>query len=199
MSFQCHDPALRTDITFAGASIHVGLACFSSPTVGAGRFDTYAESVSARTSLALPEGQTATPPACCEFPLPHPGKFAGSRHSAHYPMADRFDPTRSQYSPPRDRDRIDLRELRREGSSQLHWRLPNLSGHAADGTGLAHVSPAAYRLTLGGLFRPHPGWRIALSVRGADRRNLVLRFRSLARSEERRVGKECRSRWSPYH
>src|SRR3712207_8001841 len=24
-------------------------------------------------------------------------------------------------------------------------------------------------------------------------------FESLARSEERRVGKECRSRWSPYH
>src|ERR1035438_9987695 len=24
-------------------------------------------------------------------------------------------------------------------------------------------------------------------------------FRSLGRSEERRVGKECRSRWSPYH
>ena len=24
-------------------------------------------------------------------------------------------------------------------------------------------------------------------------------FRSLVRSEERRVGKECRSRWSPYH
>ena len=24
-------------------------------------------------------------------------------------------------------------------------------------------------------------------------------FRSLCRSEERRVGKECRSRWSPYH
>src|SRR6267143_1401154 len=156
MSFQCHGPGLRTDITFAGASIHVGLACFSSPTVGAGRFDTYAESVSARTSLALPEGQTATPPACCKFSLPHPGKFAGSRHSAHYPMADRFDPTRSQYSPPRDRDRVYLRELRREGSSQLHWRLSNLSGHAAHGTGLAHVSPAAYRLTLGGLFRPHP-------------------------------------------
>src|SRR5882762_5044113 len=180
MSFQCHGPGLRTDITFAGASIHVGLACFSSPTVGAGRFDTYAESVSARTSLALPEGQTATPPACCEFFLPHPGKFAGSRHSAHYPMADRFDPSRSQYSPPRDRDRVYLRELRREGSSQLHWRLSNLSGHAAHGTGLAQVSPAAYRLTLGGLFRPHSGWRIDLSVRGANRRNLVLWFRSLA-------------------
>ena len=25
------------------------------------------------------------------------------------------------------------------------------------------------------------------------------RLRDLARSEERRVGKECRSRWSPYH
>ena len=24
-------------------------------------------------------------------------------------------------------------------------------------------------------------------------------LRSLSRSEERRVGKECRSRWSPYH
>ena len=24
-------------------------------------------------------------------------------------------------------------------------------------------------------------------------------FKASARSEERRVGKECRSRWSPYH
>ena len=28
---------------------------------------------------------------------------------------------------------------------------------------------------------------------------LTSTFRSLLRSEERRVGKECRSRWSPYH
>src|SRR2546430_4099197 len=28
---------------------------------------------------------------------------------------------------------------------------------------------------------------------------LVFPARSVARSEERRVGKECRSRWSPYH
>ena len=27
----------------------------------------------------------------------------------------------------------------------------------------------------------------------------VLNFASVNRSEERRVGKECRSRWSPYH
>ena len=27
----------------------------------------------------------------------------------------------------------------------------------------------------------------------------ILSFSSIERSEERRVGKECRSRWSPYH
>ena len=27
----------------------------------------------------------------------------------------------------------------------------------------------------------------------------ISQFQALARSEERRVGKECRSRWSPYH
>ena len=34
-------------------------------------------------------------------------------------------------------------------------------------------------------------WRVGFEVYEADR--FVLR------SEERRVGKECRSRWSPYH
>ena len=29
--------------------------------------------------------------------------------------------------------------------------------------------------------------------------NTALGFLALWRSEERRVGKECRSRWSPYH
>ena len=28
---------------------------------------------------------------------------------------------------------------------------------------------------------------------------MLANLRGLARSEERRVGKECRSRWSPYH
>ena len=35
------------------------------------------------------------------------------------------------------------------------------------------------------------------AYRGNDRPETVLR--GTARSEERRVGKECRSRWSPYH
>src|SRR5437660_8463688 len=30
-------------------------------------------------------------------------------------------------------------------------------------------------------------------------RRTIPRFRRQSRSEERRVGKECRSRWSPYH
>src|SRR2546427_13053544 len=39
-------------------------------------------------------------------------------------------------------------------------------------------------------------------VNKVDSRTLLLRRRSMlsgGRSEERRVGKECRSRWSPYH
>src|SRR3712207_7825765 len=33
----------------------------------------------------------------------------------------------------------------------------------------------------------------------ADRCDVRLRLAACLRSEERRVGKECRSRWSPYH
>ena len=32
-----------------------------------------------------------------------------------------------------------------------------------------------------------------------QRRNAERRAKEADRSEERRVGKECRSRWSPYH
>ena len=40
------------------------------------------------------------------------------------------------------------------------------------------------------------GFTTTLSVKG---RQLLLLKPSTFRSEERRVGKECRSRWSPYH
>ena len=33
----------------------------------------------------------------------------------------------------------------------------------------------------------------------ADSKKILFEKRDLTRSEERRVGKECRSRWSPYH
>src|SRR5256885_15725362 len=40
---------------------------------------------------------------------------------------------------------------------------------------------------------------IGAAVPGARLQVSELDLSSLARSEERRVGKECRSRWSPYH
>src|SRR5258706_9165898 len=51
---------------------------------------------------------------------------------------------------------------------------------------------------LGGAFvSPSAGGFAVSSVLGG--RRVVWRERGVGRSEERRVGKECRSRWSPYH
>src|SRR2546422_10235709 len=41
--------------------------------------------------------------------------------------------------------------------------------------------------------------KMLLAARGIDAEMLVGKSGGDARSEERRVGKECRSRWSPYH
>ena len=38
------------------------------------------------------------------------------------------------------------------------------------------------------------GERMPLTIAGSD-----IKKGTITRSEERRVGKECRSRWSPYH
>ena len=38
-----------------------------------------------------------------------------------------------------------------------------------------------------------------LSIDSLDAVKLVMALEEAERSEERRVGKECRSRWSPYH
>ena len=50
------------------------------------------------------------------------------------------------------------------------------------------------------------GANVVLNSRGAISEELLAEFSNygvkvvpLCRSEERRVGKECRSRWSPYH
>ena len=58
-----------------------------------------------------------------------------------------------------------------------------------------------YRLVMKGVVKTFPG------VKALDHAQLELRPGKVmalmgengARSEERRVGKECRSRWSPYH
>src|SRR3712207_7363073 len=50
------------------------------------------------------------------------------------------------------------------------------------------------------LVPPHPGITSAMGLLATD---MVYEYVATAyqrlRSEERRVGKECRSRWSPYH
>ena len=40
---------------------------------------------------------------------------------------------------------------------------------------------------------------VPLIDRAADAGSVVIPVLNIVRSEERRVGKECRSRWSPYH
>ena len=48
--------------------------------------------------------------------------------------------------------------------------------------------------------RPATGRDLFRPLKGLDNAALLVRGgRVLDRSEERRVGKECRSRWSPYH
>src|SRR3712207_9111017 len=49
------------------------------------------------------------------------------------------------------------------------------------------------------VFGPHTGRRIVLATNVAETSLTVPGIRYVVRSEERRVGKECRSRWSPYH
>ena len=44
------------------------------------------------------------------------------------------------------------------------------------------------------------GWQIMIDDKSLRKyRRFKGPFRNRLRSEERRVGKECRSRWSPYH
>ena len=57
------------------------------------------------------------------------------------------------------------------------------------------------RLVLHHTYRPTIGqWRGLRSMRGMQRFYATKGWSAAhRRSEERRVGKECRSRWSPYH
>jgi len=64
-----------------------------------------------------------------------------------------------------------------------------------------HINIATARDSPQGVTLAEPStssWKRWLPAIFQRTQNPVLSF-SLARSEERRVGKECRSRWSPYH
>src|SRR5256885_4320009 len=73
--------------------------------------------------------------------------------------------------------------------------LPILSGRAA-------LEPSRQIKTLAARRQPDPP-TAAIGAPSPRRRGPTHRldqsFKSPARSEERRVGKECRSRWAPYH
>src|SRR6478735_9817483 len=58
---------------------------------------------------------------------------------------------------------------------------------------------AASRSQRGALEAPDRPRAKGASARCRSVGNLARAARALRRSEERRVGKECRSRWSPYH
>ena len=72
------------------------------------------------------------------------------------------------------------------------------SGVVVDsGDGVTHIVPVYESTVLNHLTR-----RLDVAGRDVTRNLIALLLRrgyALNRSEERRVGKECRSRWSPYH
>src|SRR3989441_343857 len=66
---------------------------------------------------------------------------------------------------------------------------PKLSGEGAR----FQIAPGAY-------FKRDFSFREQVhQLRVVDRRDTMTNALGAKRSEERRVGKECRSRWSPYH
>ena len=75
--------------------------------------------------------------------------------------------------------------------------IPQISGIFGPCAGGAVYSPALTDFTLmmeGTSYMFLTGPKVVKTVTGED-----VSQENLGRSEERRVGKECRSRWSPYH
>jgi len=50
-----------------------------------------------------------------------------------------------------------------------------------------------------GAYLPENQWDTIIDYEAFSSEQAVLGHGGVVRSEERRVGKECRSRWSPYH
>ena len=71
-------------------------------------------------------------------------------------------------------------------------------GYYIDSSGVSH---GYWRDSAGTIHSPiDPVGSTGTILFGNNDRNLIVgRYSDSARSEERRVGKECRSRWSPYH
>src|SRR2546425_13343376 len=76
---------------------------------------------------------------------------------------------------------------------QMGANLSQVAGTASDSR--SRISPVRSRLCV----RREPAFATISSRVSAESRSFSTILRATRRSEERRVGKECRSRWSPYH
>src|SRR3712207_1410320 len=92
-------------------------------------------------------------------------------------------------------------ERREQRRRQYNANLAECPGHEL----LATLSDKWVTLVLSALADgPRRFGELSRTVAGASQKMLTQTLRKLerdglVRSEERRVGKECRSRWSPYH
>src|SRR3712207_7854033 len=80
-----------------------------------------------------------------------------------------------------------------------YWRDWSSDVCSSDLLGLAAACSLG-KGCLGGLIKPG-FWVVVLTIAFVNWTYIgrIIRGQVLSRSEERRVGKECRSRWSPYH
>ena len=103
------------------------------------------------------------------------------------------------------RQELQVIPVQPDGSLDWDGSYPAISGNlSAEGISLIQNRAAtARRVVLGFPLEGQTAYYSAdvryCRVRGEDIVELGCQFQPSLRSEERRVGKECRSRWSPYH
>src|SRR5260370_502621 len=110
---------------------------------------------------------------------------------------------------------LDDDELEAQVAPDTTWRRPvwPLGGRSSGGSYAHIIDPFALADDAGLGEKPAPHYDGSEHLTPAERNALDVlelswpltraavksRYKELVRSEERRVGKECRSRWSPYH
>src|SRR5256884_1841644 len=128
------------------------------------------------------------------------GQRLVDRAPAPFSVAEVFGSVRSMILPIAEEKRLEVRlvhpvpERRTRHERAPSPLLPNLAPNAVKFTDSGFLEIAAL---------PVGTRRLEFSVRdtagGIDVARLRTLYQPVRRSEERRVGKECRSRWSPYH
>src|SRR5258708_34216024 len=89
------------------------------------------------------------------------------------------------------------RFLAKHGHEPSYAQIARNFGVSSKATIAKHISALEKR---GLIKRDHQPGRFTLAVKVEEvPADAVCEVALLGRSEERRVGKECRSRWSPYH